>query len=76
MLAGSQIYDKKIYSYYSGLNKIDEPRGLLILIKERKWRHTLRHEAKLHYRILEGLIEHKRGRGRHRTTIINKTIKD
>lgn len=48
-------------------------------MKERKWGligHTLRHEEELHRKILEGQIEGRRGKGRPRTTIIKKVIKD
>jgi len=61
------------------LNEIGESSGLLKSTNKRRWRligHTLRHKEELNYRILEGQIDGKRGRGRPRTTIINKVIKN
>lgn len=61
------------------INEIGQSRVLLRLIKKRRRRliqHTITHKEKLHYRILEGQIESKRGRGHLRITLIKKVIKD
>jgi len=61
------------------LIEIGEGREILKTIRARRWNmigHILRHKIQLIYRIREGKIESKRGKGRPRTSFIKQMISD